>query len=151
MTRARRRCALLGAILALAACDEAWDLDVLVLVAPAPPSWSAAAFQVFVAFDDGGGLVAFRIGYACGGDPFSTTARLPPGAGPAPPAFVEGWLVPVAPSDVPFCGPLAAPERVSPAPVPPAARARAAVGGPVPAAGCGGVVAREATLQLASP
>jgi hypothetical protein len=149
MTGRDRSNALLAAALALVACDETWDLDVFVRVAPALAFREPPALQILVAVDDGGdGWVVFRVGYVCGSDPFATTARLhaPLGAGGAPVA-VEGWVEPVPGGVAPFCGALPAPEPVAPAPPPRAvlARTRADVTTPV---GCGGVAAQEATLEL---
>lgn len=154
VTRRRHRSnVLLAGALALLACDEEWDLDVFVRVAPALDFDAQPALQIFVAVDDGGDAwVVFRVGFVCGSDPFDSTARLhaPLDASGAPVA-VEGWVEPVPGGVAPFCGPLPTPERVSPAPAPPpratSARTRADVATPV---GCGGVATREATLELAA-
>ncbi|HYG68489.1 MAG TPA: hypothetical protein VD838_12540 [Anaeromyxobacteraceae bacterium] len=142
-TRAR-----LGALVALLACEEAWDLDVFVMVAPSHPRTSSA-FQVFVAFgDDDAGWAVFRVGYACAGEPFETTARFTtafPGVAGAEAETVEGWTEPLPGGVAPFCGALPVPERVEPAPPPASAREAELV---TPASGCGGVVSREATLEL---
>jgi hypothetical protein len=147
VSRSCRSRACLGVLLILVGCEETWNLAVFVRVAPRLEPVSEPALQVFVAIGDGGdGYAVFRVGYACGGEPFAATTRFlaPLGLG-VEPAAVEGWVEPVPGGFAPFCGALPTPKRVAPAPRPRSAPARAEVVTPT---GCGGVAAQEATLEL---
>jgi hypothetical protein len=157
VSQSRRPRARVAALLAVVvgvgmfvACEETWNLDVFVRVAPTVELDAQPALQILVAIDGGDdGYAVFLVGYACGGDPFAGTARflapLGAGAAPAAPVAVEGWLEPVPGGVAPFCGALPTPKRVAPAPRPRSRPARADVVTPV---GCGGGAVHAATLDL---
>ncbi len=113
MTRRWRPLVLLSTALAVFACEleEAWTLAVEVRADPRAARSSAA--EVLVGFDSRGqGYLVFRVGFACPGAPFSTTATFPVSGPPGETRTVDAWIVPVDGGSPFSCGPLATPQRV---------------------------------------